>query len=204
MSLTRFTTATAPATPRSQTEERCDFCAVPIFPEHAHAVDVRDRRILCTCRPCYLLFTPSGAAQGRYKAIPERYAHLVDFAINSAEWDALQLPIGMAFLFYSTPAEKVVAFYPSPAGATESLLPLQAWQDLLERYPVLAEMEHDVEALLVDGRRGVERRSFIVPIDACYELVGIIRTTWKGFDGGTEAHQRIEGFFNEVAHRAGV
>jgi len=204
MSLTRFASATPSATPRPQPGERCDFCASPIGETHAHAVDVRDRRILCSCRPCYLLFAPSGAAQGRYKAIPERYAYLADFSLDSAEWDALQVPIGLAFFFYSTPAQKTVAFYPSPAGATESLLSLSAWNGLLERYPDVAQMDADIEALLVDGRRDAERRAFIVPIDACYELVGIVRTTWKGFDGGTEARERMDRFFSEVAARARV
>ena len=47
----------------------------------------------------------------------------------------------------------------------------------------------DVEALL-DPSRGPRRDEFschLVPIDACYELVGRLRLLWRGFDGGPEA-----------------
>ena len=43
----------------------------------------------------------------------------------------------------------MTAFYPSPAGATESLLPLTAWEEIVRENPALREMQPDVEALLV-------------------------------------------------------
>ncbi len=46
------------------------------------------------------------------------------------------------------------AYYPSPMGATESLLRLEAWKELEAANPVLATLEPDVEALLVDRRSG--------------------------------------------------
>ena len=45
-------------------------------------------------------------------------------------------------------------FYPSPMGATESLLGLDAWERLEAANPVLGELEPDVEALLVNRARG--------------------------------------------------
>jgi hypothetical protein len=42
----------------------------------------------------------------------------------------------------------------------------------------------------------------VVPIDACYELVGKLRLLWKGFDGGQEAREAIDSFFDRVATRA--
>lgn len=173
------------------------MCARETGPNHGHIADTRERRILCACRPCYLLFTPSGASRGRFKAIESRHVRLTGLEFDDGRWEALQIPIGLAFFFYSTPAEKMVAFYPSPAGATESLLPLNAWDELARSLPELETMEHDVEALLI-RRTGEGVGCYIVPIDACYELVGLIRSTWKGFDGGDEARRSMREFFERI------
>jgi len=80
----------------------------------------------------------------------------------------------MAFLFHSTPHGRVVAFYPSPAGATESLLSMETWNDVVQENPVLLELQPDVEALLVNrvgAGRGVAPAFYVVPIDECYKLV---------------------------------
>ena len=116
----------------------------------------------------------------------------------------MQVPVGVAFFFVNSAVGQVAAFYPSPAGATESLLPLDAWGDLVADHPELADMAPDVEALLVrvDDRAG-EAECFVVPIDACYELVGQLRRLWKGFDGGAEARAALDAFFANVRSRAG-
>jgi hypothetical protein len=106
----------------------------------------------------------------------------------------------MAFFFRSTPAERVLAFYPSPMGPTESLLELDAWAELEAANPVLGELEPDVEALLVNRARG-RREHWLVPIDDCYELVGVIRTRWKGLSGGEEVWEAIGRFFDDLATR---
>ena len=80
----------------------------------------------------------------------------------------------MAFFFHNTQAERMMAFYPGPMGATESLLDLGAWETLEEANPVLVTIEPDVEALLVNRARGA-REHWLVPIDECYGLVGLIR-----------------------------
>src|SRR5262249_37495912 len=176
--------------------ERCEMCATPIADEHAHVVNVESRALLCTCRACYLLFTSGGAAQGKLLAVPDRYLWDPAFALDEARWDALQIPVRMAFFFRNESLGRVVAFYPSPAGATESELPLDAWRELEESNPVLETLAPDVEALLVHGRRDAPGFDcFIVPIDACYELTGIVRSRWRGFDGGEEAWAEIEAFF---------
>jgi Family of unknown function (DUF5947) len=183
--------------------ERCEMCAVAIGDEHAHVVNIEVRNLLCTCRACYLLFTRPGAAQSRYRAVPDRYLHLPAFALSAVAWDSLQIPVRMAFFFANSSLGRVVAFYPSPAGATESLLPLESWQALVDRNPVLATLEPDVEALLVHGPRGAESFDcFVVPIDACYELTGIVRRRWKGFDGGEEAWRDIGDFFARLRARS--
>jgi len=181
--------------------ERCDFCSTPLTPEHSHLIELAARRILCSCRPCYIVFEPQGAAQGRYRPIPSRYAEVTDFAIEDARWDALAIPIGLAFFFYNSLEKKMLAFYPSPAGATESLLPLDAWDELAAPYAAFSSLEPDVEAVLIQRTREISR-CFIVPIDAAYELVGIIRSTWKGFDGGEDARARIDAYFAGLVERS--
>ncbi|MFD0803807.1 DUF5947 family protein, partial [Streptomonospora algeriensis] len=39
-------------------------------------------------------------------------------------------------------------------------------------------------------------------VDTCYRLVGLVRATWKGFDGGREARQAIDGFFADLRARS--
>lgn len=181
--------------------DQCDICATPVAPEHSHLVDVRDRRLLCSCRACYLLFVPQGAAQGRYRAVGERYAALDPATFNGPHWDALQIPIGLAFFFHNSATQRVAALYPGAAGATESELPLEAWNDLAGAEPVIASMQPDTEAALVYRRRGEEAQAYVVPIDTCYELVAIVRMSWQGFDGGGEAHERIDEFFARIKER---
>ncbi|GAC1502712.1 MAG: DUF5947 family protein [Vulcanimicrobiaceae bacterium] len=188
--------------PKNVPEERCDLCAKPIGESHSHLVDLKDRRLMCACRPCYLVFQPKGAAQGRFKTVPERYVWLQDLSLSDATWDQFQIPIGLAFFFYNSAEKKMVAFYPGPAGAMESLLSLDAWSDLQEAQPELATMESDVEAFLLRRERNGPEQYFIVPIDRCYELAGAIKLSWKGFDGGDEAREKIEAFFAELQERS--
>ncbi len=121
-------------------------------------------------------------------------------------WDSLQIPVSVAFFFLNSELQRIAAFYPGPAGATESELPLDAWADLVAADPRLATMQPDVEAFLVrsEGRHGEREKAecYIVPIDACYELVGHLRMLWRGFDGGTEANRKLDEFFDDVKARA--
>lgn len=95
----------------------------------------------------------------------------------------------------------MVAFYPSPAGATQSLLPLETWSEIADASSILSSIEPDVEAIMIQRSHDASR-CFIVPIDAAYELVGLIRSTWKGFDGGEEAHRRIDEYFRKLEERS--
>ena len=110
------------------------------------------------------------------------------------------IPISLAFFSFQTPAGRVVALYPGPAGAAESSLHLDAWQEIAKANPELQRMEADVEALLVN-RVGTEREYFIVPIDECYKLVGIIRLHWQGLSGGALVWGEIERFFESLRKR---
>ena len=182
--------------------ERCEMCAEPITDGHPHVVDLESRALMCTCRGCYLLFTAEDA-QLRYRAVPDRYLSFPDVTLDARQYDELEIPVGLAFLFSSSVLNRTVAFYPGPAGATESELPLEAWTRVVEANPQLSVLRADVEALLLRGTdRGSEFSCHLVPIDACYALVGQLRRLWRGFDGGTEAHQAMEDFFAEIAARS--
>jgi hypothetical protein len=133
--------------------------------------------------------------------VPDRYLHDPHLVLTDVWWDSLQVPVTMAFFFRHEGSQLPVAFYPSPAGATESTLSLEAWNEVLASSPLLGALEPDVEALLV-RRRDDGYEAYLVPVDACYELVGVVRTTWRGFDGGDEARAAIDAFFDRVAARS--
>jgi hypothetical protein len=177
--------------------ETCELCGAELGAHHPHLIEPARRKLACACDACAILFSGHGAA--KYKRVPRRVRSLQRFRLDDSQWDALAIPIGLAFFFHSSPLAKVVAFYPSPAGATESLLPLDAWTGLATANPVLNGMEPDVEALLVNRvaqLRGSALPSYyLAPIDTCYRLVGVIRANWRGFSGGTEMWDEIARFF---------
>lgn len=182
--------------------ERCDLCAQPVPEPHGHLVHLEGRALMCACRPCYLLF--AGDADQRYRAVPDRYLRFRGVSADGPAFDALDIPVGLAFLFHNSVQERMVAFYPGPAGATESELPLRAWDGVRAAHPELATLRPDVEALLV--RRSTPGAAsgscHLVPIDVCYELVGRLRQGWRGFDGGSEARAAIAAFFATVEERS--
>jgi hypothetical protein len=181
--------------------ELCDFCSEPIPGEHRHLLEVSKREVMCVCRACSILFDREAASLGKFRLIPDRRIYFADFRMSDMQWESLRIPVGLAFFFYSTPAERVLAYYPGPMGATESLLSLDTWGDLVERNPILKEIQPDVEALLINRARGA-RDHFLVPVDECYRLVGILRMNWRGFTGGKEVWQEIGRFFKQLQARS--
>jgi hypothetical protein len=181
--------------------ERCELCSAPLAAEHRHLVELATRRLYCACDACAILFSNQQA--GRYRRVPERIELLTDFRQSDVEWEALQLPINLAYFLHSIPAGRVVAFYPSPAGATEALPALDAWQALVDENPALQKLEPDVEALLIN-RLGPTPEAYRVGVDECYKLVGVIRMHWRGISGGREVWVEIARYFAELRKRAGV
>jgi Family of unknown function (DUF5947) len=194
--LERFTRRERQARPG----ERCEMCGEDVPEEHSHVVNVQSRSLLCVCRSCYLLFTRPGAAQGRYRAVPDRHLHDPAFRITDAQWEAIQIPVGMAFFFFNSSLGRMATFYPSPAGATESLLPLDTWEEVLAANPAFPSPEPDVEALLL-RRTGAGFECHLAPIDAAYELVGLVRVHWKGFGGGEDVWDHIDAFFADLREK---
>jgi Family of unknown function (DUF5947) len=179
--------------------ERCELCGVELPPEHDHLIEPPTRKLACACGACAILF--DGTTAARYRRVPRRIELLTDFQLSDEQWESLHLPINLAFFFHSSPANRVIAIYPSPAGATESLLPLEAWSDLVAANRALADLQPDVEALLVN-RVGPIRQYFRAPIDECFKLVGIIRTRWRGLSGGTEVWKEINQFSQSLKRRS--
>src|SRR5436309_3041552 len=110
--LKRFARPAAPA-------ERCDLCGRTLQDGHPHLLEKQSRRITCTCDACAILFC--GQEGGRYLRIPRRVRTLDDFSFTDLEWEALAIPIRLAFFFRAEDG-RLAAMYPSPAGAIESEL----------------------------------------------------------------------------------
>ena len=180
--------------------EQCDLCGASLPEYHQHLLDASTRQISCSCGPCAVLFCGQDGA--RYKRIPQRVRKLADFEMSDMQWESLMIPISLAFFYRDTASGKVIAMYPSPAGATESLLSLESWEEIVAQNPVLQRMEPDVEAFLAN-RIGTASDYFIVPIDECYRLVGLIRMHWKGLSGGPEVWKQIQQFFSGLQARCG-
>jgi len=181
--------------------ERCELCGTAIAPSHRHMLDLAKRELMCSCQACSVLFASPAASAGHYRLVPDRRLRIEDLELSDVAWEELRLPVEMAFFFHSSAEDRVQAFYPSPMGPTESLLGLEAWAELEQANPVLETLVPDVEALLVNRVRGA-RGHWIVPIDECYALVGVIRTRWRGFTGGSEVWEEIGQFFEELDRRA--
>ncbi|MGH3740649.1 MAG: DUF5947 family protein [Micromonosporaceae bacterium] len=181
--------------------ERCELCAEPAPPEHRHLLEVSERRLCCVCRACSVLFDNPAAGGGRYLMIPNQRWLLRDFHLDDAAWAGLRIPVDMAFFFHDSAAGQQVAFYPSPAGAVQSLLPLATWQQIESANPVLGGLAADVEALLVNRARGAAEH-FVTPVDDCYSLVGLIRRSWKGLSGGEQVWDEINQFFHQLRRSA--
>jgi hypothetical protein len=179
------------------------MCSLELAGEHQHLIEPEKRKLVCACDACALLFTTQAGT--KLRRVPRRVRQLTKFRLTDQQWGSLMIPIELAFFFNSSPQGRVVAFYPSPAGATESLLALESWNDIASDNPVLAELLPDVEALLVNrvgAARGVAPEYYIAPIDLCYRLVGLIRMHWRGLSGGTEMWHEISAFFSALKQGA--
>ncbi len=186
--------------PEQKPRAECELCTAPLGPGHQHVVERVTGSVHCCCDACGLLF--QNPAASRYRTVPRDARRLPDFQLSDAQWQSLAIPIGLAFLFESTRAGRVVAVYPSPAGGTEAEPLAEAWSDICRVNPCIVELAADVEALLVNRIDGA-RKYYRVPIDQCYQLVGLVRMRWRGFTGGTALWQEVGAFFANLEQRVG-
>jgi hypothetical protein len=195
--LSRFTT------PRRPREEQCELCGAPLPGEHhRHLVDIEKRALACSCGPCAQLLDHSGGPGGRFRAVPARYLGDPAHQLDDTAWDQLRIPVGVAFFFRNSALDRLVALYPSPAGATESELEPSSWQTVLDATALAGQLQPDVECLLLRRHNDGATECYLVPVDRAYELVGRMRMRWHGFDGGADARADLDAFFADVRDRA--
>ncbi len=126
---------------------------------------------MCTCRPCYLLFTDQ-TAHLNYRAVPDRYLAFGEFVACDAR-------MGRA----ADPGRARVPVPQLGAGTHDRLLSgpgrrhgvgtaARRVGDDRRRPSRTRCVRPDVEALLVRRIDGAAQPCYLVPIDACYELVG--------------------------------
>ena len=186
--------------PVAPAESRCQICALALDAgPHAHVVDLERRSLLCACPSCASLLDRASATAdrggARYRLVPARVLFDPTFRLDGAQWEALRIPVRLAFIFFNSRDDRWVAFYPSPAGAAESALSLDGFRALAARAPLVAAIEPDVEALLVRGHADGRFEAFVVSIETCYRLVGQVRLHWRGIHGGDRAWRELDVFF---------
>jgi hypothetical protein len=173
----------------------CELCGEPLDGTHPHLLELDQHALRCCCRACALLF--GNQQNARYKRVPESVRWLNEFHLSDEQWDALAIPIGIAFFYRDSAAQRVITMYPGAAGAMQSSLDLGAWDRLVADNPILDTLEPDVEALLVNRVEGA-REHYRVPIDQCYALTGVIRARWRGLSGGVDAWRAIHACFTAL------
>jgi hypothetical protein len=170
----------------AETAARCELCSAPVGDKHAHVVELEAHELRCACSACAVLFRDG---LSRFRTVPDRVMTLR--TADDADWARLEVPVQLAFLVRRG---GWVAVYPSPAGPVEAPLSAEASASLEALVPGARKVAEEVEAIFLSRPRGGRVRCFLVPIDACYELVGHVRRTWRGFDGGDQAHEAIDAF----------
>ena len=186
-----------PAPAPQGADEQCELCTLSLAAKHRHLLHLDERRILCVCETCWAV--RSGDAE--FRPVGNRTVWLDDFALSDEQWASFQIPISLAFFMVSTVSGGVVGLYPSPAGATECELDLEAWERLRADNPVLEGLEADAEALVVN-RMADPPQHAIVPIDLAYQLVGVVKASWEGISGGAAAEEAVAGYFAALRERS--
>lgn len=157
-----------PADGRGQGTNPCEICAAALPGRHDHLFERATAKLVCACDACAV------AGLVGHVRVRRRARFLPEFVLSDATWDALGIPVQLAFLARTSRAAHPLARYPSPAGPIESAVPLEAWRAVEADNPILGTMDADVEALVV-WRTRTAREHYLVSIDVGYELVGLVR-----------------------------
>ena len=198
--LRRFVRDPAPdRPPPSGGGARCELCPLSLAEDHKHLLDLEERRIICVCPTCWSV----RSGEARYRPTGSRTVWLEGLELSDELWAEFQIPIGLAFFMRSSQSGEVVGLYPSPAGATESELDLDAWGRLVAANPVLEDLDPDAEALIVN-RMATPHAHVIAPLDDCYRLVGLVKATWEGITGGSEMRAAVDRYFDDLRATAAV
>lgn len=181
--------------------EQCEMCGAPIGEPHDHVTRLGARELLCVCRACRLLFAHDGAARGKYRPVSDRWLGGGRYGLTDLEWARLGIPVRIAFFVMDSGRGAPVGFYPSPGGVVEASIDDDAWTGIERAVAAFSALSPDVEAWLVDGRDREGFDGWVVPLDACYELVARVRMHWSGGGGGDTARAKIDEFFDAVRDR---
>ena len=65
------------------------MCSRELGPEHEHLVEPANRKLICACDACAILF--EGQSGARYKRVQRRVLFLRDFQLTDAQWDGLMV-----------------------------------------------------------------------------------------------------------------
>lgn len=180
---------------RPRGDHRCELCRGSIAPDpgHRHLLEVERDRTLCVCEPCALLF--DAPSSGRYRAVPRTLTALPELVLSEADWQALGVPVRLAFFVRDDEREEGGrAVYPSALGGFSARLGPEAFALLEEKCPRVGALMPRVEALLVSSSPERER-AYLAPIDVCYRLLGVLRAS-------AGAPSAVGRFFEELDERA--
>ena len=192
--------AVQPSAPAQPSAEKCELCATEVPAEHGHVADlercdpgVHVPGLLPAVHPAR---ARAAAATGR---CPTGTWPIPAAALGAAEWDALQIPVGLAFFLPQLDLGPGRRLLSEPGrGHRVRARPGRVGSGWPRSTRCSARRTPDVEAALICRTdSGVEY--FLVPIDVCYELVGRMRLHWRGFDGGAEARASIADFLGHGA-----
>lgn len=185
------------ARPSGTHDACCDQCGDALVTEHRHLFETRSRTLCCVCRRC----AQPSRFDTRWLPVPQRVRAAVGLEISEPHWRALGVPVELAFVGPALDADEAVAVYPGPAGATQTRVPLSAWQAIRTLHPALLDVNSGVEALLANRLDGVQRY-YVAPIDVCYQLVGLVRAHFRGLHGGSGLRAELGRFFVALDARA--
>jgi hypothetical protein len=183
--------------PRAGSVQHCDLCSDELAERHQHILNTATGTLSCACPACGVLFDHQAAGGGHYRLIRSRPRQLGEFVLDEALWAQFGIPVGLAFFVHSAENDRVTAFYPNPVGTMRATIEDDSWRSLTGANPRLSAMDSDVEALLID-RLHATTAAWLLPVDECYRLAGLLRTHWRGFNGGSEVWRQVERFLADL------